>query len=1073
MRHRLRRLLSTRAELVAAAALALPGATIAADEASVAIGARTSTTVAAAMTEGHLRATDLRCEWTIDPVGVGDPAPRLKWIVESSRRAERQSAYRILVASTRALLDADEGDRWDSGVVESRSSHAVYAGDPLASGAICHWKVLAWDRDGVAGPWSEPARWEMGLMDEGAWSAAWVDAAPMPRTPAGKAPDPLRVRRALYLPATADFDATAEALARAAGGRGAPEGAAGHRSAPRSGVPAADVTAIVAERIKHGEAILATNAALGGDPAPGVVKRLVVEFEQDGALLRREAREQGTLRLVDSALPLLRRDFALERPVRSARLHATALGLYEVWINGERVGDLALAPGWTDYRKRVDRQMYDVTSLLREGPNTIGAVVGPGWFSGRAGLFHAQAFYGSAPAFACQLELEFDDGSTRRIETDGEWRRRPGPTLAADLMDGETYDARAAIPGWCEPASGSTADGEWVAVLVRDEARHLESSIDHTVRTLMELPAVRVSEPAPGRYVFDLGQNMVGVVRLRLREPAGTVVTLRHAEILSPDGTIDTSNLRGAAATDAYICRGPAPVGAGDGWESWQPSFTFHGFRYVELSGLSAPVAGARTTITAGGSRTLPPLSTVTGIVIGSDLPQTMTFRCSDEALTQLHSNILWGLRGNAVSIPTDCPQRDERMGWSGDVQVFAPTGTLIADMGLFLEKWLVDLDDAQRPDGAHSDVAPVMHGLSFGSPGWADAGTIVPWTLYRRTGDLRILDRHIAGMTRWVDWCERHSEGLLRRRSRGNDYGDWLAVDAPTSKELLGTAYFAQSADCTAKALRALGRDDEAARYEGLLQRIRDAFAAAYIGIDGRIAGETQTAYALALRFDLVPSALREQAVGHLVDAIAQRQWRLSTGFLGSGHLLPALDDGGRPDVALRLLVEREWPSWLFPVQHGATTIWERWDGWTPQRGAHPDVSMNSFNHFAFGSCGEWLYGGVAGVAQAPDDIGFEHILVRPRTEGPIEWSEAEFTGVRGTISTAWRRRGPARELEVTIPANAIATVVLPAAWADELRESGLALDEAEGVALVERRDDEVILRLGSGRYRFTGSVR
>lgn len=972
---------------------------------------------------GALRASDLRCEWAIDPIGLGEREPRLAWIVASDRRGERQTAYRILVASTPEALAAERGDLWDSGRVESSATLAIYAGAPLGSRRVCHWMVRAWDRDGVAGPWSDPARWEMGLLDEGDWIARWIDASPM-ADPAAPAP---RVLRAVYLPASAVLDH------------------ADWSAIPRSAL----VTDIVRDAIARGGAIAATNAALGGDPAKDTLKRLVVEYESGGATLRREAMEGQELRLGAARLPLLRATFTLDRPVRSARLHATALGLYEARINGELVGDLALSPGWTDYRRRVHRQTYDVTELLRAGANAIGAMVAPGWFSGRAGLFHARAFYGSAPAFACQLEIDFTDGSSMFVATDDAWTRRAGPIVSSDIMEGEEYDARAEIDGWCEPGA---AEG-WSPVLLRDESRVVESSIDHTVRTLAELPARSVAEPAPGRFVFDLGQNMVGVARLRLREPAGTVVTIRHAEILLPDGSIDVSNLRGAPSVDTYICRG-------GGEEIWLPRFTFHGFRFVEISGIARPAEG------------LPPLEMVTGVVIGSDLPTTGTFSAFDPDLTRLHENIVWGLRGNAVSIPTDCPQRDERMGWTGDVQAFAATGTLVADMTRFLEKWLVDLEDAQREDGAHSDVAPVMRGLSYGTPGWGDAGTVVPWELHRRTGDRRILERSVGSMMRWVDWCEANSEGLLRVRHRGNDYGDWLSVDAPTPKDLIGTAFFAHSASLTARSLRALGRDEDAARYEALFERIRAAFAAAYIDGEGRIAGETQTGYALALRFGLVPTELRERAVAHLVAAIEARDGRLSTGFLGSGHLLPALDEGGRGDVALRLLLQRAWPSWLFAVRHGATTIWERWDGWTPERGAHPDISMNSFNHFAFGSCGEWLYGGVAGIAQAPDDIGFERIVVRPRVDGPLVAASADYRSVRGTIASAWRRRGAELALSVTIPANAVARVHLPASRDADPRESGLSLDEAEGVSIVERTDDAVILEIGSGRYEFASRI-
>ncbi|MCL4742962.1 MAG: family 78 glycoside hydrolase catalytic domain [Phycisphaerales bacterium] len=961
-------------------------------------------TGAAAMDAGRLRATNLRCEYLRDPLGVEERSPRLGWVVESDRRGEVQTAYRVLVASSQERLARDEGDLWDSGkVLSDETAHVEYRGAPLASRQACFWKVRSWDRDGEAGDWSAPARLEMGLLAPEDWSAAWIEA--------GSATAEIEVERAVYY----SID----------------------------GAVRKDVTAEAAAMVARGEPIVASNGALGGDPAYGVPKRLTVVYRCGGATLRTDVAENAQALLARERYPYLRRSFDVSRPVAQARLYATALGVYEAYLNGDRVGDGRLTPGWTDYRARVRYQVYDVTDRIRPGENVIGAMVGPGWFSGRAGLFQARAFYGQAPAFLAQLEITYADGSTERIVTDAAWKRHDGPIMAADLMDGEVYDARAEIDGWSGPGLDDSA---WTRVSVRAESRRLEGDVDLPIRQLAELPAVSVSEPEPGRWTFDLGQNMVGVVRLRVRCEPGTVLTVRHAEMLNPDGTIYTANLRAAAATDTYICKG--------GVEEWQPRFTFHGFRYVEVTGF--------------GERPGP--EAVTGIVLASDLIETGEFVCSDERINRLQANIAWGLRGNFVSIPTDCPQRDERMGWTGDAQAFAPTAAYNADIAPFMTKWLIDLADAQRDDGAHSDVAPAMRGLSYGTPAWADAGVIVPWAVHQAYGDARILERHAESMIRWVEWCRTHSTGLIRDHARGNDYGDWLSIGADTPKDMLGTAYFAHSTDLLARSLHAIGRDEEAARYERLFEDVRRAFVERYVDSQGRVAGETQTGYVLALRFGLVPDELRAAALDRLVADIEGRGWRLSTGFVGVGHLLHALSDGGRDDVAYRLLVQDEFPSWLFSVKHGATTIWERWDGWTPERGFQ-DPGMNSFNHYALGSCGRWLFECVGGIEPDPQHPGFARFVVRPRTHGPLTWANTTYRSIRGEIATRWRRDGDRLTLAVTIPSNTAATVYMPAAEGSEVLESGRRLDTVDGVRVLRRERATVVLSVGSGRYEFTSS--
>lgn len=951
---------------------------------------------------GHLRVTDLRCESLTDPLGVESRQPCLAWTVAADRRAELQSAYRILVASRPDLLERGVADLWDSGVVRSGQTTLVpYGGLPLPSRARCYWKVMSWDRENAPGPWSSVHTWDMGLLDQGDWTAQWIDA--------GTVPIPVEVVRATYR--TLD------------------------------GSTAVDVTARVAGLVSQGQPVVAGNAAMGGDPKVDTPKVLDVEYRCRGETKRMEVAENQAAPFPSSGLPCLRTGFDVHGPVVRARLYITALGVYQAWLNGQRIGDERMAPGWTDYRSRVQYQSFDVTGMLLRGNNTLGAVVGPGWFSGRAGLFHARAFYGQRPALLAQLELTYVDGSTQVVGTDGSWTRRDGPIQSSDIMDGEAFDARLIVPGWCDPGAAERPEG-WTPVSVREEQRTLHAQSDQPARVFALLPAARLSEPTAGHWVFDLGQNMVGVARIHARQPRGTRLTIRHAEVLNDDGTIYCANLRGAAATDTYTCRG-------GGEEVWEPAFTFHGFRYVEITGLSGR----------------PALGDVTGVAFSSDMPPAGTFECSDPRINQLQSNIVWGLRGNTVTIPTDCPQRDERMGWTADTQVFVPTAAFNVAVGPFLTKWMRDVRDAQRDDGAHSDVAPVMKGLSYGTPVWGDAGTIVPWAVYLYTGDTRILEENIGSMQRWVDWCEAHSTDHIRDKDRGNDYGDWLSIGADTPKDLIGTAYFARSAWIVSASCKALGRPSEAARYADLFERVRAAFCSRFVRADGMIEGDTQTCYLLALRFGLLPEGLRDEAARRLLADLQSHGWRLSTGFVGVSHLLPVLDDIGRADAAYQLLQQDQFPSWLFSVRHGATTIWERWDGWTPQKGMN-DPGMNSFNHFALGSCGEWLFAGVAGIRPDPASPGFSHFEVRPRVIGPLTHASASYRSPHGLIESAWRVEGGVLTLRVTVPANTTAQVTLPAQPGTPVLESGTNAEHANGVHSCARSDREVTLDLGSGRY-------
>ena len=751
-----------------------------------------------------------------------------------------------------------------------------------------------------------------------------------------------------------------------------------------------------------------------------------------------------------SPSPYLRREFRLERPVRSARIYATARGVYELYMNGTRVSEDVLAPGWTDYDRRVQYQTYDVTSLLAEGQNALGAVLGDGWFAGFVGFDpkYRGALYGPRPQFLAQLNLEYEDGTKQTIATDGSWRCSSGPIAFSDLLMGESYDARREMPGWDEPGFD---DSGWYGVESGELGdANLVAQPDDGVRVTEEIQAKNLTEPETGTYVFDLGQNVVGWVRLRVEGDAGTKVTLRHAEALNPDGTIYTTNLRSARATDHYVLKG-------DGEEVYEPRFTFHGFRYVEVTGYPGePLLGA-----------------VTGRVVHSATPPTGTFECSSQMVNRLQENILWGQRGNFLSVPTDCPQRDERLGWMGDAQVFVRTAAFNMDVAAFFEKWMVDVEDAQSQEGAFPDVAPLLRGsglidLRWGAPAWGDAGIIVPWTLYRTYDDTRIVERHYDAMVRWMEYLYEGNSGLLRKNRMGNNYGDWLAPKGDhTPKHLLATAYWAYDAKLMAEMAEATGRLDDARKYRDLHERIKAAFNEAYVSPDGKIMGDTQTCYLLALHMGLLPEELRSTAAGHLVRTIEREDWHLSTGFAGVGYLCPVLTETGHTDVAYRLLNNETYPSWGYTIKNGATTIWERWDGWTEENGFQ-SPNMNSFNHYSLGSVGEWLYRYVAGIDLGTP--GYSHIVIHPRPGGGLTHARGEYDSVRGRISSAWEIEDDRFVLEVTIPPNTTATVHVPVG--DGVSEGGRPVEEVEGIEFLSAGAGETVLAVGSGRYEFAGMV-
>lgn len=742
----------------------------------------------------------------------------------------------------------------------------------------------------------------------------------------------------------------------------------------------------------------------------------------------------------------LRREFHLARQPVRARLYATARGVYEPRLNGARVGDVELAPGWTEYHRRLQYQTYDVTDLLRPGANVVAAIVGDGWWCGYVGFDPRRPaqHYGDRPAFLAQLVLDFADGSRQVVATDGNWTERPGAIRAADLLMGEYVDHRQHVPGWDLPG---VAGFRPVAVL--DTAPGpLVAEPDHPIRVTRTVAPVEIRRRGPGRYVVDFGQNLVGRVRLTVRAAtAGHRIVLRHAEMLA-DGELYVDNLRRARATDVYVT-------GGDPVEVFEPRFTYHGFRYLEVADHPGELR----------------LSDVVARVLHNDTPWTGWFECSDPVVNQLQSNIAWGQRGNFVAVPTDCPQRDERLGWLADAQIFAPTAGRNADVSAFLARWLRDVVDGQDADGAFRDVAPVVTLGREAAPAWGDAGVIIPWYLWRVYGDRRVLERGFDAMRAWVDHVHRHNPDLRWRNRTGNSYGDWLQVDVTTPRDVLATAYFAHSTQLVAQAAEVLGRHDEAEQLRDLHARIRAAFVDSYVGDDGTVEGGTQTAYLLALAFGLLPQRLVPAAVEHLAADIEKRGHRLTTGFVGVALLCPVLADHGRADLAYALLHQDRYPSWGYSIRHGATTIWERWDGWTEHAGFQ-SPAMNSFNHYSLGSVGDWLFGRVAGIDQTPSSVAYRELLLRPLPGGRLTWARAEQETARGRVACGWSMSDGRITVTVTVPPGSTAVLQIPTPDPGSVCENDAPAAGRPGVLGVEPFAAGVSLRLTSGRYTLTATA-
>lgn len=745
-----------------------------------------------------------------------------------------------------------------------------------------------------------------------------------------------------------------------------------------------------------------------------------------------------------------RKPFSLGKKIKSATAYITALGMYEAQLNGQRIGDAYLTPGWTSYNKRLQYQAYDVTGLLKQGDNALGATLGNGWYRGFLTWDYHKNIYGKKPALLMQLMITFSDGSQSIIGSDDSWQTSTGPILYSEIYNGETYDARAEKTGWA--SNGYNATG-WVnAKKATVNERPIIATINEPIRKHERFKPIKIFKTPKGELVADFGQNLVGWVELKVKGNAGDQVTITHTEVLDKAGNFYTANLRAAKQQTRYILKGDAD-------EIFEPHFTFQGFRYIKVEGFPGELTA----------------DNLTAVALYSDMPPTGTLTSSNKLINQLQHNIQWGQKGNFLDVPTDCPQRDERLGWTGDAQVFSRTAAFNFDVNNFFAKWMKDVAADQLENGSVPFVIPNVLGAgSAGSTGWADAATIIPWNMYLAYGDKKILEEQYASMKAWVGFMEKNSKDDLW--ATGFHFGDWLFYRpfddndgraAVTDKYLIAQCFFAHSTNLLMKTATVLNKTADAAYYRNRLEKIKAAFRKEYMTGNGKLVSGTQTAYTLALQFDMLPEEVRQQAADRLVENVKSYDYHLTTGFLGTPYLCEVLSRFGYTDVAYHLLLQETYPSWLYPVKMGATTIWERWDGLKPD-GTFQVPSMNSFNHYAYGAIGDWMYRVAAGLDTREDAPGYQQLRIEPHTGGNFTQLEARLKTNYGEAVSGWTINGNLLLLDITIPVNCSAIIYLPSAESSAISENGYPLTGHKDLVVMGTENGKTVVRAGSGEYRF-----
>ncbi len=1073
----------------------------------------------------------LECESLVTPMGMDAKRPQLSWKIHDTRDGARQSAYAVQVASRIALLSSGKPDVWDSGRVASdQSKGVVYAGPALVASRRYYWRVLAWDRDGKPYPASDPTWWETGLLDQANWKAQWIGFEEPEERAVRESGAAWITNRESKVNENGNTqhefrfrfdvkDSIRKAELYVTGQDTASAWLNGGKVVEASPLPPSGnlpwkkyEMRNVTGQIRSGKNLLAVEVTHyarrdqqpSQNPSQRPMSAVLVLTKDDGSLEVIKSGQPGWNASLNAegnwqdpdfddsswrdAVPYsappsdfgsentghasrtgtvksLRRTFEIRKPIVSARIYATALGAYKLFLNGHAVGNQILAPGWTDFRQHVIYQTYDVTAETRAGENAIAALLAPGWYATPLG-WNGEGFnYGDTPpALRVQMRVEYQDGSAEWITTDESWKAEISPILSAEIYDGETYDGRRAQTGW---DTSSFDDHQWhAAELVKPREPKIEWQYFQPIRTEKILKAKTITNPTMGVYVYDFGQNLSGVVRVRARGAAGTDIKQRFAEILNADGTLYVENLRTAKATDHFIL-------AGKGEEEFQPLFTYHGFRYVELSGASVA----------------PKIEDVTAVVFHTDAPFTATLKTGSQMLDQLWSNILWGQRSNFVGVPTDCPQRDERLGWSADAQVFWRAASYNMDLAAFSRKYASDLRGTQVGTDMYGIFAPGTQSEHPASgTGWSDAGVIVPWTSWIQTGDREIIEENWSAMENYLAAIEVANPDFLWRNKYGIPFADWLAPEGVTPVDLIATAYWAYDATLMKQMAHFAGKAGEERKYADLFEKIRQAFNKTYVREDGFVGGvppppvfasgtekklsdkpvETQTGYVLALHMNLLDEPLRRMAGQRLADRIAANDGRLGTGFLGTPYLLAALTDTGHIDVAYRLLQSTKYPSWGYLVDHGATTMWERWNG-DQMRG---DPSMNSYNHYAYGAVADWIYRYAAGIDTLPDDPGFHTIRLQPNFDRRLGSLDVSYESVYGTIRSAWSISEDLVRWNLTVPPNTKGELPVSTDHIGSFKLDGRPLAKSGRIHFLRQADGNAWYEVPAGKYEFTATL-
>ena len=1053
--------------------------------------------------------TDLSCEYLKNPEGIDVAAPRLTWILQPTDPAKqdlKQSAYQVLVASSAEKLAADEGDLWDSGKVASdRSVHVPYAGKTLESYTPCYWKVRTWDQDGQVSPWSPSAYWSMGILKPDQWQGEWIrftgdskektpPTAPMvslkrmpwvwyPGEDANKsAPIGKRYfRRVLDIDGNKDLSYCGLAITADdqwtlfVNGKevAKSDGKTYAWKRPKAVdlrpflKPGKNVVAVEAENLEEGPAGLLTymvilyrnpweRSEIPGNSGWKVSQEAkpgwnAMDFDESGWKSVQTLGHNGTIDVAGCGpwgsvdvpemgdwihklpAPQFRKEFAVKKPLRRATAYVTGLGYYELKLNGAKVGNRKLDPAFTPYNRRVLYATYDVTDQVKQGENAVGMLLGNGWYNmhTRAVWDFDRAPWRDWPVARLNLRLEYADGTVETIVTDGSWKAGYGPLLRDSVRQGEVYDARQETPGW---SRAGFDDAAWKPVEVAAGPEGvLRSEMIDPIRITESIRPVKIYEPKPGVFVFDAGQNMAGWAQLRTKGPAGTKVTMRYSERIHEDGSLD----RNAIAchqrsepfqTDVYILKG-------EGVETWEPRFAYHGFRYVEVTGLAEK----------------PTLETITAKVVHTDFSTAGSFVCSDPMVNQLQKMNLWAYRSNFHGYPTDCPHR-EKNGWTADAHLAAEQAMYNFDNSPGYLKWVNDLEDTQRPNGMLPGIVPTAGwGFHWGNgPAWDSAYVLIPWYLYLYRHDLRVLEEHYDGIRSYIDYVSSRSPDHLANFG----LNDWVPVKTQTPTIITSTAYFYVDTRILAKAAQLLGKEEDAKKYTKLADDTREAFQKKFYQGEGRYSIAGQTTLACALYQEMCPGSERAAIAERLAENIKANNDHLDVGVLGARYLFHALSENGHHELAYKVAMQPEGPSYGEWVKSGSTSLWEDWKG------------HDSINHAFFGDISAWFYQKLAGINPDMEQPGFKKVVLRPLPLKELTWVRAEHLSQYGPIKSAWKKQDGQFTWTVTVPVNTTATVYVPSTKSD-------TVVEASGKKSVRREGDAEVFELGSGQYEFTVSTR